>query len=76
MNHYEVTFQNGSIIAMVSHHTNSVELTPRPGLIVSDDHTTVGCRITTVITCSASFSDAQEDAMTAYALYNLERIFY
>lgn len=74
MNTYNVTFLNGHVTA-VSLSSYQYFRAPEPSSEVIRYDIVMGQEITTVETYSAGKSEAREEAITAYEMYKLRRVF-
>lgn len=74
MNTYNVTFLNGSVTA-VSLASYQYFRAPVTSSAVIRYDIVMGQEITMVETYSAGKSEAREDAITAYEMYKLQRVF-
>lgn len=74
MNTYNVTFLNGCVTA-VSLLSHQYLRAPEPSSVVTGTRIIMGQEITMVETYSADPVEARKDAITAYELHKLQKIF-
>lgn len=74
INTYNVTILNGCVtsVSLLSHQYPRV---PEPSSVVTGTQIIMGQEITMVEVCSADAAEAREDAIAAYELHKLRKIF-